>query len=79
MGSDLTQDQWSTCVHWYCPYCNLDTAGEHNFDCPNKKLDEPKPALNYGWVCPVCGTGNAPWASQCSCKKLDWTITWGTN
>ena len=24
--------------------------------------------LNYGWVCPVCGKANAPWASQCTCK-----------
>lgn len=24
--------------------------------------------LNYGWVCPVCGKVNAPWASQCTCK-----------
>lgn len=21
-----------------------------------------------GWVCPVCGRGNAPWNSTCSCK-----------
>lgn len=24
--------------------------------------------LNYGWVCPVCGKVNAPWASQCTCR-----------
>ena len=24
--------------------------------------------LNYGWVCPVCGKVNAPWANQCTCK-----------
>lgn len=24
--------------------------------------------LNYGWVCPVCGKVNAPWASQCTCN-----------
>ena len=24
--------------------------------------------MNYGWVCPVCGKANAPWASQCTCK-----------
>jgi len=21
-----------------------------------------------GWLCPACGRGNAPWASQCPCK-----------
>lgn len=24
--------------------------------------------INCGWVCPVCGKVNAPWASQCTCK-----------
>ena len=24
--------------------------------------------MAYGWVCPVCGKANAPWASQCTCK-----------
>ena len=22
----------------------------------------------YGWICPVCGRGNAPWNSCCLCK-----------
>ena len=24
--------------------------------------------MAYGWMCPVCGKANAPWASQCTCK-----------
>ena len=24
--------------------------------------------MTYGWVCPVCGKVNAPWASQCTCR-----------
>ena len=24
--------------------------------------------MTYGWVCPVCGKVNAPWASQCTCN-----------
>ena len=24
--------------------------------------------MTYGWVCPVCGKVNAPWASQCTCE-----------
>ena len=27
-----------------------------------------EPIMTYGWVCPVCGKANAPWASQCTCK-----------
>ena len=27
-----------------------------------------EPIMAYGWVCPVCGKVNAPWASQCTCK-----------
>ena len=27
-----------------------------------------EPIMTYGWVCPVCGKVNAPWASQCTCK-----------
>lgn len=22
---------------------------------------------NIGWVCPVCGKGNAPWKTSCDC------------
>ena len=27
-----------------------------------------EPIITYGWVCPVCGKVNAPWASQCTCN-----------
>lgn len=27
----------------------------------------------YGWICPVCGRGNAPWNSSCSCRGGYWT------
>ena len=27
-----------------------------------------EPIMTYGWVCPVCGKVNAPWASQCTCN-----------
>lgn len=26
----------------------------------------------YGWICPVCGRGNAPWNSSCSCRGGYW-------
>lgn len=27
-----------------------------------------EPIMTHGWVCPVCGKVNAPWASQCTCN-----------
>jgi hypothetical protein len=32
-------------------------------------MDKPveKPFVNYGWKCPVCGRGNAPWSATCPC------------
>lgn len=27
------------------------------------------PPPQTGWVCPVCGKGNAPWNLSCSCKQ----------
>jgi hypothetical protein len=25
--------------------------------------------MNEGWVCPVCGRGNAPWVKTCNCTR----------
>ena len=27
--------------------------------------------MNYGWICPVCGKGLAPWLSICPCQTLE--------
>lgn len=24
---------------------------------------------SYGWICPICGTVNAPWKPTCDCSK----------
>ena len=34
-------------------------------------------AGSYGWICPVCGRGNSPFAPTCPCKQWtpNWTIT----
>ena len=35
-----------------------------------KNCDMPVPdsfGQQYGWICPVCGKGLAPWVRECSC------------
>jgi len=40
----------------------------------DKSVTPEKPFVNYGWKCPVCGRGNAPWLSTCPCTPH--TPTW---
>ena len=33
----------------------------------------PSPPItfyNYGWICPVCGRGNAPYTQTCPCVSV---------
>lgn len=36
----------------------------------------PRPHAEIGWICPVCGRGNAPSTAYCSCKSGQ--ITYGS-
>ena len=42
-----------------------------------EKLDKSSKGLfgNYGWICPVCGRGNSPYASSCPCILPSYEIT----
>ena len=62
-----------------CPYCQMNSAGQHEFNCPNLPVNRPTPnepmgvvgGMGTGWKCPVCGKGNAPFALTCGhCAAL---------
>lgn len=60
-----------------CTYCETDTAGNHKLECPlNPIYEKPKVFKNYGWVCPNCGRGNAPWTNTCPCIPLPPPQVW---
>ncbi len=51
-----------------------------NDPCDKNSIPGPtdlKPSVfpYYGWLCPRCGRGNAPHASNCPCVPQTWTIT----
>ena len=37
--------------------------------------EKPKTTGAYGWICPVCGRGNAPFATTCPCKPIKYEVT----
>ena len=54
----------------YCPKCSKPyyipypiITGGGTCECTDEiKSTPPK---QYGWICPACGRGNAPWAAKC--------------
>ena len=57
-----------------CPYCVMNSAGEHEENCINNPKNQYNSSIywkvNYGWICPVCGRGNAPFVQTCPCKNF---------
>lgn len=53
-----------------CPYCQQDTAGNHQDHCPLRqtlfdRYEDAQRILPLGWRCPSCGQVYAPWVAQC--------------
>ena len=62
-----------------CPQCDLDTGGNHKWDCPNNPrphigregmwtyIRDPQP-----WICPKCGGVMGPTQPTCMfCRPSD--------
>lgn len=59
----------------YCPYCCLDSAGNHEFGCPDNPYTQlsKNTGSSYqqiannlsGWICPICESVYAPYISEC--------------
>ena len=41
----------------------------------NLPLKPEQPFVQYGWKCPNCGRGNAPWSSTCPCIPVEYKWT----
>jgi len=57
-----------------CCQCGnvLNTGDDISGICSSCK---EKNKFSFGWICPICGRGNSPFTSTCSCKPMNYTIT----
>lgn len=56
-----------------CPYCDVNSLGEHEANCPfhpNNTKNETCRA-QFGWMCPRCGTIYAPFVTECHCAVYE--------
>ncbi|MHA2135200.1 MAG: hypothetical protein ACXAEN_12405 [Candidatus Thorarchaeota archaeon] len=82
------EKRWSMITN--CSYCRMNSAGMHESDCPlaldNQTLRynpvnfiTTKTPGELGWICPVCGGGNAPTTQRCPCRGMESTTFTATS
>jgi hypothetical protein len=63
----------------YCSRCGKpkDTSGTpyEQCTCPPEEKPFPLYPIQYGWVCPKCGTVNSPYTHSCPCSAQPYKIT----
>lgn len=58
-----------------CPYCKIDTMGNHESHCPRNPINRTNRYTRGAWECPRCHQINAPWKSSCDCGPKTITVT----
>jgi hypothetical protein len=67
-----------------CPFCTVDTAGQHEHNCPNtphRAYGPPSVAqlTSVGWICPTCHRSISPVEKTCPfCPAMESTKQEGT-
>lgn len=60
-----------------CTECIMDSAGNHAPNCPfyRQPWQLRSYCVQYGWICPKCGRGNAPSCMTCPCIPMEYKVT----
>ena len=65
-------------IDYFCKLCEVKVENALVQDdglCPSCRLKAesiPQVSIANGWICPRCGTVNAPWKDKCDCIPAGW-------
>jgi hypothetical protein len=55
-------------ITYWCVRCGKQIGAVDGCHCP--PAIQPPPLPQYGWICPKCGRGNAPFKMSCDCTAI---------